>query len=66
MHVKRRRPPDRLTSTPTGLVGRLVALPVGVLLGVLQTQLVAHLKGLTHRPHDANGLRLYSTENRTD
>lgn len=44
------------------LVTGPVCLPVGVLQGVLQAQLVAHLEGLAHRAHHAHGLALRGRE----
>lgn len=44
------------------LVAGPVRLPVGVLQGVLQAQLVAHLEGLAHRAHHAHGLALRGRE----
>lgn len=41
-----------------GLVTLSVRLSVGVLLSVLQAELVAHIEGLTHCAHNAHGLRL--------
>lgn len=41
-----------------GLLCGLVTLPVCILLCMLQTQLVANLKGLTDCPHNTHGLRL--------
>lgn len=71
-------PPHPNTSLPPGprgeldvtfgrlLLRRLVAgavrLAVGVLQGVLQAQLVAHLEGLAHRAHHAHGLALRSRD----
>lgn len=41
-----------------GLVAVAVLLPVSILFGVLQAQLVADLERLPHRPHDPHGLAL--------
>lgn len=40
------------------LVALAVRLPVGVLLSVLQAELVANLEGLADSPHDAHGVGL--------
>lgn len=57
----------RLTAA-AGLLGRLVPLSVrlsvNVLLGMLQTDLMAHLERLTYCPHDTHGLCLTGTGGR--
>lgn len=41
-----------------GLVALAVRLSVGILLRVLQAELMAHLERLAYGPHDAHGVRL--------
>lgn len=41
-----------------GLVALAGRLPVGVLLSVLQAELVTNLEGLADSPHDAHGVGL--------
>lgn len=41
-----------------GLVALAVRLSVGILLCVLQAELMAHLERLAYGPHDAHGVRL--------
>lgn len=41
-----------------GLVTLSVRLSVSVLLSMLQTELMAHFKSLTHRPYNTHGLSL--------
>lgn len=43
------------------LIAGTVCLAISVLQGVLQAQLVAHLKGLAHRAHHTHSLALQST-----
>lgn len=47
-----------------GLVTLSVRLSVCILLSMLQTELMAHLEGLTHCPHNTHGLRLTGRESR--
>ena len=52
------RPPTCVPRAAAAPLTVPVLLAVRTLLRVLQAQLVAHLEGLAHRPHDAHRLAL--------
>ncbi len=47
-----------------GLVTLSIRLSVCILLSMLQTELMAHFKGLTYSPHNTHGLCLTGKERR--